>query len=251
MGRQKIVAGNWKMNLRMQEAETLVDAIMLHDNKNSVTKILFPPFPFIKDIAGKLDAESGFYVGAQNCHAQASGAFTGEVSASMLASVCCSYVIVGHSERRLYFNESSEDFIAKIKSCLYNNINPIFCIGENLQQRESNSHFDVITNQLKEVLNSITSIEFKKIIIAYEPVWAIGTGKTASSSQAQEMHAHIRTILSKQYSKEIADATSILYGGSCNAKNAKELFSCPDVDGGLIGGASLKAEDFCAIIDSF
>jgi triosephosphate isomerase (TIM) len=251
MSRKKIVAGNWKMNLTMQDAQTLVDDILKIETAPSVIKILFPPFPFIKDLADKLNADSGFYVGAQNCHALVSGAYTGEVSASMLASVCCSYVLVGHSERRLYFNETTEDFVAKIKSCLHNNLKPIFCIGENLEERKANSHFEVVATQLQEVLKSFTDTEFEKIILAYEPVWAIGTGETATPQQAQEMHAHIRTVVSNLYSKDRAEVTSILYGGSCNAKNAKELFSCTDVDGGLIGGASLKVEDFCMIINSF
>jgi triosephosphate isomerase (TIM) len=251
MSRKKIVAGNWKMNLTMQDALALVDCILKIETSSAVTKILFPPFPFIKELADKLKADSGFYVGAQNCHAQLSGAYTGEVSASMLASVCCSYVLVGHSERRLYFNETTKDFVAKIKSCLHNKITSIFCVGENLEQRKSNTHFEVVAMQLQEVLKSFSRAQFENILIAYEPVWAIGTGETATPHQAQEMHAHIRTIISNLYSKERAESTSILYGGSCNAKNAKELFSCPDVDGGLIGGASLKAEDFCTIINSF
>ncbi len=251
MSRKKIVAGNWKMNLTMQDAQALVDGILKTETSSAVTKILFPPFPFIKELADKLNADSGFYVGAQNCHAQLNGAYTGEVSASMLASVCCSYVLVAHSERRLYFNETTEDFVAKIKSCLHHKIKPIFCVGENLEQRKSNTHFEVVAMQLQEVLKSFSRAEFENILIAYEPVWAIGTGETATPHQAQEMHAHIRTIISNLYSKEKAESTSILYGGSCNAKNAKELFSCPDVDGGLIGGASLTSEDFCAIINSF
>jgi triosephosphate isomerase len=190
-------------------------------------------------------------LGAQNCHTELNGAYTGEVSASMLASVGCSYVLVGHSERRCYFKETNQEFIKKIKSALHNNLKPIFCIGETLDERQANMHFTVVANQLSEVLTSFTDTEFSNIVIAYEPVWAIGTGETATSAQAQEMHAFIRKEIAQLYAKAIAQETTILYGGSCNAQNAQELFACEDVDGGLIGGASLKADDFCKITASF
>ena len=169
----------------------------------------------------------------------------------MLASVGCEYVLVGHSERRHYFKEKEADFILKIKEALHNQLRPIFCIGETLQERQANHHFKIITEQLTTVLAKFTEQEFSKFVIAYEPVWAIGTGETASPKQAQEVHEFIRTVIAGIYSKQTADQTSILYGGSCNAQNAQELFSCADVDGGLIGGASLKADDFRKIIYSF
>ncbi len=252
MSRQKIVAGNWKMNTTLSEALFLVDGILSKMNTtNEVTKIIIPPFPYLISISNKIGETEHISLGAQNCHTDESGAFTGEISASMLASVGCSYVLVGHSERRCYFNETNEELIKKIKSALDNNLKPIFCIGETLEQRQYHTHFTVISHQLSEVLKSFTDAEFSNIVIAYEPVWAIGTGETATSNQAQEMHAFIRKEIAQLYSQSIAQETTILYGGSCNAQNAQELFSCEDVDGGLIGGASLKADDFCKIAASF
>ena len=252
MSRQKIVAGNWKMNNTLSEAMFLIDGILNKVNlSTNVTKIIIPPFPYLMAISNKLGETESLFLGAQNCHTASNGAFTGEVSASILSSVGCRYVLVGHSERRLCFKETDADFILKLKSAIHNNLNPIFCIGEALVERKANKHFDVITAQLDTVLKPFVSAEFKNFVIAYEPVWAIGTGETATVNQAQEMHAHIREFISKRYSKTIADETSILYGGSCNAQNAQELFACKDVDGGLIGGASLKADDFCKIVDSF
>ena len=252
MSRQKIVAGNWKMNTTLSEAMFLIDGILSSMNlSNEVIKIIIPPFPYLLSISNKIGETEHIYLGAQNCHTEASGAYTGEVSASMLAFVGCSYVLVGHSERRCYYKETSEELIKKIKSALHNNLKPIFCIGETLAQRQTNIHFTVVANQLSEVLKSFTSSEFSNIVIAYEPVWAIGTGETATSVQAQEMHAFIRKEIAQLYSNLIAQESTILYGGSCNAQNAQELFACEDVDGGLIGGASLKAEDFCKIAASF
>ncbi len=252
MSRQKILAGNWKMNTTLSEALFLVDGILSKMNTtNEVTKIIIPPFPYLINISNKIGETEHISLGAQNCHTDESGAFTGEISASMLASVGCSFVLVGHSERRCYFNETNEELIKKIKSALDNNLKPIFCIGETLEQRQYNTHFTVISHQLSEVLKSFTDAEFSNIVIAYEPVWAIGTGETATSNQAQEMHAFIRKEIAQLYSQSIAQETTILYGGSCNAQNAQELFSCEDVDGGLIGGASLKADDFCKIAASF
>ncbi len=257
MSRQKIVAGNWKMNKSLQEAKTLVDQITNQVNDSiaigvdEVTKIIIPPFPFLESIKSSVTNKPNFYVGAQNCHTNTSGAFTGEVSANMLNSVGCEYVLVGHSERRQYFKEKDTDLVLKIKEALNNNIRPIFCIGETIQELKTDNHFKVITKQLTNVLKEFTVSEFSKFVLAYEPVWAIGTGETATAAQAQEMHAFIRNIVTDIYDSSIASNVSILYGGSCNPQNAQELFRCPDVDGGLIGGASLKADDFCKIIFSF
>lgn len=238
------------MNKTLEEAISLVDAVLLNAQNNLSTKIFIPPFPFLTTVASKIQSRNDFFLGAQNCSNQNSGAFTGEVSAAMLASVGCSYVLVGHSERRQYFNETSSILAEKIKQALANNLKPIFCFGETLAERKSNTHFEVVKKQLDEVLDTVNENEFKSFVLAYEPVWAIGTGETASPQQAQEMHAFIRSSISTKYSKTIAENTSILYGGSCNPQNASELFACQDIDGGLIGGASLKADDFCKIIEA-
>lgn len=252
MGRKKIVAGNWKMNKSLQDAKTLVGMIVNQVNDfDEVTKIIIPSFPYLCALGDQLSKKENFFLGAQNCHTHASGAYTGEVSASMLTSVGCHYVLVGHSERRQYFKEKEADFILKIKEALKNNISPIFCVGETIYERKTDNHFKVITEQLTAVLKEFSVTEFSKFIIAYEPVWAIGTGETATSAQAQEMHAFIRAIITDIYDSARAENVSILYGGSCNSQNAQELFSCKDVDGGLIGGASLNADDFCKIIFSF
>jgi triosephosphate isomerase len=190
-------------------------------------------------------------LGAQNCASEVSGAFTGEVSASMIKSTGAEYVIIGHSERRSYYHEDDALLNKKVLLALANGLTPIFCIGEVLAERESNKHFDVVKTQLEKGLFSLTSDDFKKIVLAYEPVWAIGTGKTATSDQAQEIHKFIRDTVAAKYGKEIAEGVSILYGGSCKASNAKELFANPDVDGGLIGGAALVAADFQGIITAF
>lgn len=250
MSRPKIIAGNWKMNNNLSEAIALVESVINNSVSNSAIKIFFPAFPLLSAVAAKAQTSKGFFVGAQNCSEHASGAYTGEVAASMLNSVGCSYVLVGHSERRQYFGESSPLLTKKINAALSNNLKPVFCIGETLQERKSNTHFDVVKNQVTEVLNAFSASDMSQIILAYEPVWAIGTGETATPQQAQEMHAHIRTCIKTLFNQQIADSTPILYGGSCNAQNAKELFACADIDGGLIGGASLKADDFCKIIAS-
>ena len=190
-------------------------------------------------------------LGAQNCSEHSSGAYTGEVSASMLQSIGVNYVIIGHSERRIYFNETNQVIAKKINEAIRSNLQPIFCCGEQLAERETNNHFNIIENQLEEGLFHLSATNFEKVIIAYEPVWAIGTGITATSNQAQEMHYFIRNLIATKYNTTIANNCSVLYGGSCNALNAKELFSEPDVDGGLIGGASLKATDFIEIANSF
>ncbi len=252
MSRKKIVAGNWKMNKSLQEAKTLVERIIDQVNEfDDVTKIIIPPFPYLDTVNQLASKKANFFTGAQNCHTHAHGAYTGEVSAPILSSVGCQYVLVGHSERRNYFKEKDTDLILKIKQALANNLHPIFCVGETIYERKTDNHFKVITEQLTTVLKEFTLDEFSKFVIAYEPVWAIGTGETATSQQAQEMHAYIRSTVSDIYDSTIAANVSILYGGSCNAQNAQELFACKDVDGGLIGGASLNADDFCKIIFSF
>lgn len=252
MSRQKIVAGNWKMNKSLQEAKTLVEMILNQVNDfDEVTKIIIPAFPYLDSVGVQLKKKENFFLGAQNCHTNASGAFTGEVSASMLSSVGCKYTLVGHSERRQYFKEKDADFVLKIKEALKNNIQPIFCVGETIYERKTDNHFKLITEQLTAVLPEFTISEFSKFILAYEPVWAIGTGETATAQQAQEMHAFIRGVVGDIYDSNIANEIPILYGGSCNPQNAQELFRCKDVDGGLIGGASLNADDFCKIIFSF
>ncbi|MDI1356445.1 MAG: triose-phosphate isomerase [bacterium] len=252
MERKKIVAGNWKMNLNWVEAYDLVTAIKEQSKKISgVEKLIFPPFPYLQMLKVIVKDEPNFYVGAQNCSEHAKGAFTGEVSAAMIHSAGCSYILVGHSERRAYFSENNEQLLAKIKQALENNLKVIFCFGELLAERKNGKHFDTVQDQLTQVLSHFPKDKIHSLVLAYEPVWAIGTGETASPQQAQEMHAFVRKTVSGIFSPEIANTVSILYGGSCNAQNAKELFAGEDVDGGLIGGASLKAEDFCTIMASF
>ncbi|MFL5753222.1 MAG: triose-phosphate isomerase [Bacteroidia bacterium] len=252
MSRKKIVAGNWKMNKTFAEAVALASEIVSSCKKDdAVTKIIFPPFPFLSSISGIVMDRSDFFSGAQNCHTHDSGAYTGEVSALALRSCQAKYVLVGHSERRQYFNEGSELLKAKIDACFRNELIPVYCVGEILSERKEDRHFDVVALQLSEVIAHLTQEQLSRLIIAYEPVWAIGTGETASPAQAQEMHAFIRKVISKLFNPATAAEVPLLYGGSCNPGNAKELFSCPDVDGGLIGGASLKAADFTAIINSF
>ncbi|MEI8136717.1 MAG: triose-phosphate isomerase [Bacteroidota bacterium] len=252
MSRKKIVAGNWKMNTNANDAIELIEKVKSNSkNFNQVEKIIFPPFPFLKSAADNLINESNFFLGAQNCSEHQKGAYTGEVSAEMLTSVGCKYVLVGHSERRHFFNENDGQLILKIQHALNNNLNVIFCIGEKLEERKNALHFETVKQQLENVLKNFTEKQLDNIYLAYEPVWAIGTGETATPAQAQEMHAYIRRMIDYLFSSEAAQKIHILYGGSCNAQNAAELFSCADVDGGLIGGASLKADDFCKIISSF
>ncbi len=252
MSRKKIVAGNWKMNTSLNEAISLVQQISKNKNTNSdVIKIVFPPFLFITEVAKIINNSANFYTGAQNCSEFLNGAYTGEVSASMLQSVNCNYVLVGHSERRQYFNETNQQLVLKIKNALQHSINVIFCFGEKLEERKGNTHFTTVEQQLNQVLSHFTETDLHNITLAYEPIWAIGTGETASPQQAQDMHAFVRKTIANLFSTNAANNISILYGGSCNAQNAKQLFACADVDGGLIGGASLKADDFCAIISSF
>ncbi|TCO05984.1 triose-phosphate isomerase [Natronoflexus pectinivorans] len=250
--RQNIVAGNWKMNKTLQEGIELAKDV--NQRVNAITPkckvVLGTPFIHITEVVKTVDGDK-VAVAAQNCADKVSGAYTGEVSAEMIQSTGAAYVILGHSERRAYYGETNAILKEKTDLALANNLLPIFCIGEVLAEREANTHFDVVKSQVEEALFHLSADAFGKIVLAYEPVWAIGTGKTASPEQAQEMHAFIRSLVAEKYGKEIADNTSILYGGSCNPKNAQELFANADVDGGLIGGASLKAEDFLAIITAF
>ncbi len=251
--RRKIVAGNWKMNMNHTEGLLLakaVDDFLLKKELHSMEVILCPPYIHLSQIAGLLRA-SNISTGAQDCSDKESGAYTGEISAGMIKSTGAEYVIIGHSERRSYHNESDELLNAKIKTALKNKLSVIFCCGEHLDEREKGNHFNIVKSQIEKAFNGIESEDFANIIIAYEPVWAIGTGVTASSDQAQEMHSYIRSIIKEFYGKKLSEETVLLYGGSCKPSNSAELFSMDDVDGGLIGGASLKEEDFCKIIDSF
>jgi triosephosphate isomerase len=250
--RKKIVAGNWKMNKNFAEAEDLLaeiaEALDLSMPENTEV-VLCPPFPYL-EMATDIAEEAAFSIGAQNVYPADSGAFTGEISPVMLASLEVDYCIVGHSERRKYFQESHPFLAQKVDALLLHGIIPIFCCGEVLPEREAGRHFDVVSRQLEESLFHLEPDSFSNVVIAYEPVWAIGTGVNATPDQAQEMHAFIRGLVAKKYGEKPASDIRILYGGSCNAKNAKELFSQADVDGGLIGGASLKAEEFIQIIHS-
>jgi triosephosphate isomerase (TIM) len=249
--RQKIVAGNWKMNKTLEEANILASEVvgMVNDEVRGNAKVIFcVPFPYLLPIRNMLGNNSRIFVGAQNCSEHESGAYTGEVSASMLKSMNIPYVILGHSERRQYFGEDSAVLTKKVDISLKHGLTPIFCCGEPLQVRESNGHEVLVKKQVEEALFHLDAIALQKVVIAYEPVWAIGTGKTASAQQAQDMHKVIRTHIAAKYGQTVADQIIILYGGSVNAGNAKELFACPDVDGGLVGGASLKSREFTDVI---
>lgn len=251
--RQKIVAGNWKMNTTLEEAQKLTSELlgMVRDEVKGDTKIILcPPFLYLHLINTLLGKNSKIELGAQNCSEHASGAYTGEVSAIMLKSMGIPYVILGHSERRQYFNETGKQLAQKVDGALANNLTPIFCCGEPLEIREAGTHEALVKQQIEEGLFHLNAEALKKIVIAYEPVWAIGTGKTATTDQAQEMHAVIRKHLATKFGEEVAAIVPILYGGSVKPDNAKELFACPDVDGGLVGGASLKSRDFVEIIKS-
>ena len=250
--RKQIAAANWKMNLTLQQGEALVDELMaiphnLADNQEAVFGI---PFPYLTTIQQKLKGKKNVHVAAQNCYNKKSGAFTGEVSAEMLQSIGVPYVIIGHSERREYFNESNQMLAEKVDLCLENKLKPVFCCGEALSVREAGTQNSFVETQLKESLFHLSEEQLTGFVIAYEPIWAIGTGKTASSDQAQEIHAHIRSVFEAKYGETVANSISILYGGSVKAANAKEIFGKPDVDGGLVGGASLVAAEFAAIINS-
>ncbi|MCT4591304.1 MAG: triose-phosphate isomerase [Carboxylicivirga sp.] len=250
--RQNIVAGNWKMNNTLEEGVTLANEVneILKANKPNCKVVLGTPFIHLAEVAKNVDCEL-VGVAAQNCADKVSGAYTGETSAAMVKSTGAQYVILGHSERRAYYGETNAILKEKTDLVLANELTPIFCIGEVLEEREAGKHFDVVKEQIEEALFHLSAEDFGKVVLAYEPVWAIGTGKTASPEQAQEIHAFIRQTLANKYGAEVANETSILYGGSCKPSNAKELFANPDVDGGLIGGASLKAEDFHGIIAAF
>jgi triosephosphate isomerase len=250
--RKNVVAGNWKMNKDLQEgvsfAKELEQALAGKSLKCDV--VIGTPFIHLASVAAAIDTNK-IGVSAQNCANKASGAYTGEISAAMVASTGAAYVILGHSERRTYYGETDALLKEKVVLALENKLTPIFCIGETKEERESNIHFDVVKKQIVNALFDLSAEDFAKNILAYEPVWAIGTGLTATSDQAQEMHAFIRKTLAEKYGQEVADNITILYGGSCNKNNAKELFSCPDIDGGLIGGASLKVEEFVPVIEGF
>ncbi|HHX31337.1 MAG TPA: triose-phosphate isomerase [Bacteroidales bacterium] len=250
--RKNIVAGNWKMNKNLQEGVELAKELneALKGKSINCDVVIGTPFIHLASVANSVDSDK-IGVAAQNCADKVSGAYTGEVSAEMVASTGAKYVILGHSERRAYYNETAEILKEKVGLALANGLTPIFCIGEVLEERESEKHFDVVKSQIVDSLFDLSAEDFGKIVLAYEPVWAIGTGKTASPAQAQEMHAFIRKTLVEKYGNEVADNTSILYGGSANADNAKELFSNPDVDGGLIGGASLSVDKFMPVIEAF
>ena len=250
--RKNIVAGNWKMNLNRAEGIALVEDVLARLPTDNNTHVVFAPsFVYLHKVAKMCANTSKLVAAAQDCSANEKGAFTGEVSASMLASCGARYVVLGHSERRANFAESNENLKTKVGQAFRNDLKVIFCCGESLSQRESGVHFDWIKSQISESLFHLSPEEFKNIVVAYEPIWAIGTGETASTNQAQEIHAFIRNILVEQYGNEVALSTSILYGGSCKPSNAKELFSSQDIDGGLIGGASLNAADFVKITQSF
>jgi triosephosphate isomerase len=245
--RKKIVAGNWKMNTTPAQGLELAKGVAAGAKsvKEGVQLIICPPFTHLSEVV-KATRGTGVAVGAQNCGAEEKGAYTGEVSAAMLASLGVEYVILGHSERREYYGETSATLNRKMAVAYANKLIPIYCVGEKLEDREAGRHFDVVTAQIEEVVYNLTAEQFAGLIVAYEPVWAIGTGKTATSEQAEEMHAHIRKTLRLKFGTA-SDNTHILYGGSCNPKNATELFSRENVDGGLIGGAALVADDFVAI----
>ena len=249
--RKKIVAGNWKMNTLPQEGVALAKGVAAGKGEvcDSVNFIVCPPFTHLQSVVETLKG-TNIAVGAQDCATETKGAYTGEVSAEMIAALGCEYVILGHSERRQYYGETSETLNKKMARAYENNLIPIYCVGENLEEREANRHFEVCKQQLEEVVFNLTEEQFAKLVIAYEPVWAIGTGKTATAEQAEEIHAYIREVLRSKFGAA-AEECAILYGGSCKPSNAGEIFSKENVDGGLIGGAALKAEDFLGIGKAF
>ncbi len=252
--RKKIVAGNWKMNKTLEEASTLASEVkgMVEDEvKSDTIVVLCTPSLFLIPVKKILGDSDRIFVGAQNCSEYESGAYTGEVSAAMIKSANVPYVILGHSERRQYFGEEGAQLAKKVDAALKHGLTPIFCCGEPLDVRESNGHETLVKKQVEESLFHLSDALIQNVVIAYEPVWAIGTGKTATAQQAQDMHAVIRKHLASKFGQKTADSISILYGGSVNAANAKELFACTDVDGGLVGGASLKSREFTEIAKSF
>lgn len=248
--RQKIVAGNWKMNTLLHDGLELAKAVeaSASKRKSDAIMIIAPPFTHLAKVQQVI---STVKLAAQNCSSEESGAYTGEVSLDMLKSTGVEYVIIGHSERRSYFNEQNELLNKKVKLALEKGLKPIYCVGELLEEREAGKLFDIIEDQIFNGLKDLSKSDMKNVVIAYEPVWAIGTGVTATPDQAQEMHKYIRDLLAQMFDTDVSESTSLLYGGSCKPSNAKELFSNPDVDGGLIGGASLKAEDFIQIVNAY
>ena len=248
--RTQIVAANWKMNLTLQQGEALLKGVLskiqkLETRQNVVFAV---PAPYLQAAANIVKGRKNMYVSAQNIYSKKAGAYTGETSVEMLNSLGIDHTLIGHSERREYFNETNAFLAEKINMALANNIQPIFCCGEPLSVREANKQDAFVAKQLEESLFHLSADELKKVVIAYEPIWAIGTGKTATSQQAQEIQQYLRSLIAKKYDAEIADEISILYGGSVKAANAKELFSQPDIDGGLVGGASLVEEEFVSIV---
>lgn len=252
--RKKIAAGNWKMNKTFDEGVKLVTEIvnMVNDEvRSDVQVVIAPPFPFLATFRKLTEQGKNISISAQNVSNKTSGAYTGEVSAEMLKSIGISHVIIGHSERRQYFFETNQQLAEKVDLALAQGLTPIFCCGETLDQRNEGAYVELVCNQLTESLFHLDTEAIQKVVIAYEPIWAIGTGVTASNDQAQEMHLELRKHMAGKYGPAVADNLSILYGGSVNAANARDLFACPDVDGGLVGGASLKSRDFVDIIKSF
>jgi triosephosphate isomerase len=247
--RKQIVAGNWKMNTTLSEGINLARDVnsLVENNPSEVVVVVAPPFIHLSEISKLL---TRVFLSAQNCASESKGAYTGEVSVEMIKSAGAQYVIIGHSERRCYFHENNETLFKKAKLAVDQDLIPIFCCGEQLSERESNRHFETVEKQLDESVFKFDETQFRKIVIAYEPVWAIGTGVNATPEQAQEMHKFIRELIRKQYDGRTAEETTILYGGSCKPSNARDLFRNPDVDGGLIGGASLQANDFMDIVHS-
>ena len=251
MARKKIIAGNWKMNTLPAEGVELAKGVVAGRGEvcSCVNFIVCPPFTHLSMVAEALKG-SDIALGAQNCAAEAKGAYTGEVAASMIAALGCKYVILGHSERRQYYGETSETLNKKMAQAYANGLVPIYCVGENLEEREAGKHFDVVKAQIEEVVYNLTAEQYKELVIAYEPVWAIGTGKTATAEQANEVCAVIRATVKSLYGEKAAEGITVQYGGSMNAKNAAELLAQPDIDGGLIGGAALKPADFVEIINA-
>ena len=250
--RKKIVAGNWKMNLDLNEGAELVNEIFkgLPELSEGKQVVIAPPYIHLTQTASQLAGMDNVLLAAQNCHHEASGAYTGEVSAAMLKSAEVMYVIIGHSERREYFKEDNAMLAKKVNQTLSNDMKVIFCCGEPLGIRDAGTQNAYVEKQIQEGLFHLGESQLANVVIAYEPIWAIGTGRTATSAQAQDMHAHIRSVVAAKYEQDAANNMTILYGGSCKPSNAAELFACPDVDGGLIGGAALKASDFLGIVEA-
>jgi triosephosphate isomerase (TIM) len=249
--RKKIIAGNWKMNKNLEEGMALASEVvnMVKDEyQGSAQVVLIPPFTHIATVSKIISDAGNVFSGAQNCSNHVSGAYTGEISTEMLKSAGATYVIIGHSERRQYFGEHNDWLAKKVDAVLGTGLNPIYCCGETLEERESNVHFGILATQIKEGLFHLNEAQISEVVIAYEPVWAIGTGKTATTAQAQEVHAFIRSLISEKFGSNIANNITIQYGGSVKADNAQELFSAPDIDGALVGGAALQSRSFVDII---